>query len=66
MYEKMMGVKISVKGKPPPRGTSALILANHRTRLDWLFLMSYLARYSSIEEYRISLKAPLKKIPGAG
>ncbi|XP_005097905.1 lysocardiolipin acyltransferase 1 [Aplysia californica] len=66
LYELLMGMKIVIKGKPARRGNSALILSNHRTRLDWLFLMSYLCRFNSIEEYRISLKAPLKKFPGAG
>ncbi|KAH9496107.1 Lysocardiolipin acyltransferase 1 [Bulinus truncatus] len=66
LYELLMGVKIKVHGQPSPRGTSCLILSNHRTRLDWLFLMSYLCRFSAINEYRISLKASLKKFPGAG
>lgn len=66
MYELLMGVKIKIKGNPSRRGTSSLILSNHRTRLDWLFLMSYLCRFSAINEYRISLKASLKKFPGAG
>ncbi|KAI8784401.1 lysocardiolipin acyltransferase 1-like [Biomphalaria glabrata] len=66
MYELLIGVKIKVFGEPALRGTSSLILSNHRTRLDWLFLMSYLCRYSAINEYRISLKASLKKFPGAG
>ncbi|XP_059143317.1 lysocardiolipin acyltransferase 1-like [Physella acuta] len=66
MYEILMGVKIKIKGNPSLLGTSSLILSNHRTRLDWLFLMSYLCRYSAIDEYRISLKASLKKFPGAG
>ncbi|GFR87463.1 lysocardiolipin acyltransferase 1 [Elysia marginata] len=66
LYEMLMGVKIVVKGKPSLRGTSSLILENHRTRVDWLFLMSYLCRFSDIKEYRISLKYPLKKFPGAG
>ena len=66
LYEILMGVKIVVKGKPSLRGTSSLILENHRTRVDWLFLMSYLCRFSDIKEFRISLKHPLKKFPGAG
>ncbi|GFO48308.1 lysocardiolipin acyltransferase 1 [Plakobranchus ocellatus] len=66
LYEMLMGVKIVIKGRPSLQNTSSLILANHRTRLDWLFLMSYLCRLSDIKEYRISLKYSLKKFPGAG
>ncbi|BFZ07073.1 hypothetical protein BsWGS_10112 [Bradybaena similaris] len=66
MYELLMGVKIVVNGKPSRRSTSCLILANHRTRLDWFFLMSYVCRYGAIDQYRISLKESLKKVPGAG
>ncbi|CAG5116569.1 unnamed protein product [Candidula unifasciata] len=66
LYELLMGVKIVITGKPSRRGASCLILANHRTRLDWFFLMSYICRYSAIDQYRISLKESLKKVPGAG
>jgi len=66
LCEEMMGIRLVVTGQPSRPGTSCLILANHRTRLDWLFFMSYVFRYNDIDQYKISLKAPLKYVPGAG
>lgn len=59
-------MKIVIHGNPAPPLGSTLILCNHRTRLEWLFLMSYQLRCASLKDFRISLKAPLKKIPGPG
>ncbi|KAK7103701.1 lysocardiolipin acyltransferase 1-like [Littorina saxatilis] len=66
VYELFLGVKIVVHGQPAPPKHSVLILCNHRTRLDWLFLMSYELRCGTLSQYRISLKAQLKSIPGPG
>ena len=61
-----MGVKIVIHGNPAPPTHSVLILCNHRTRLDWLFLISYQLRCGTLSNYRISLKRALKNIPGPG
>ncbi|KAK7487002.1 hypothetical protein BaRGS_00021672 [Batillaria attramentaria] len=66
MYELLLGIKIVIHGHPGPTTDSTLILCNHRTRLDWLFLMAYQLRCGSLSHYRISLKASLKHIPGPG
>lgn len=66
MYELMLGVKIKVQGRPSKPTDSVLILMNHRTRLDWLFLMSYQLRCGSLRHYKISLKDQLKFVPGPG
>ncbi|XP_050406744.1 lysocardiolipin acyltransferase 1 [Patella vulgata] len=67
LYEVMIGIKIKVVGeKLLDTHQNLLLIMNHRTRLDWLFLMSYQIRHASLQQYVISLKALLKKIPGPG
>eukprot|EP00128_Syssomonas_multiformis_P013339 Colp12_sorted_trinity150504_noHs@28803 len=39
---------------------------NHRTRLDWLFLWSWILRFGRLGNEKIVLKEPLKNVPGAG
>ena len=68
VYEVIYGVKIKVTGdvsKMKPDACS-LILMNHRTRLDWLFVLSLQARYGSLRRFKISLKYPLRHVPGGG
>ncbi|XP_067682123.1 lysocardiolipin acyltransferase 1-like [Haliotis asinina] len=66
LYELMLGVKVKIQGRPSKPTDSVLILMNHRTRLDWLFLMSYQLRCGSLMHYKISLKDQLKFVPGPG
>nr|KAG5699730.1 hypothetical protein BaRGS_022128 [Batillaria attramentaria] len=66
LFELLLGIKIVIRGHPAPTTDSTLILCNHRTRLDWLFLMAYQLRCGSLSHYRISLKQSLKNIPGPG
>lgn len=66
MFELLLGVRIMIHGCPAPVTDSTLIVCNHRTRLDWLFLMAYQLRCGSLSHYRISLKHSLKHIPGPG
>lgn len=59
----MCGVKVLISGdhdmvKPP-----SLIIMNHRTRLDWLFLWCYLLRRGKLLNEKIVLKDAIKKIP---
>ena len=68
VYEVIYGVKIRVTGdvsKLSPDACS-LVLMNHRTRLDWLFVLSLQARYGSMRRFKISLKYPLRHVPGGG
>lgn len=43
-----------------------LIIMNHRTRFDWLFVFSYQIRCGSLRHFKISLKEILKNVPGPG
>nr|KAG5699729.1 hypothetical protein BaRGS_022127 [Batillaria attramentaria] len=66
LFELLLGIKIVIHGHPAPTTDSTLILCNHRTRLDWLFLMAYQLRCGSLSHYRISLKQSLKNLPVPG
>lgn len=45
---------------------SAIVMMNHRTRLDWLFYFCILYRLGALSNIKIILKKGLDKIPGAG
>lgn len=45
---------------------SAIIVMNHRTRLDWMFYFCVLYRTKTMGHIKIVLKQGLEKIPGAG
>ncbi|KAL5008608.1 hypothetical protein ScPMuIL_014189 [Solemya velum] len=68
LYENLYHVKVVITGHPIPshQDGSALIVMNHRTRMDWMFLFSYQVRYGSLSRYIISLKEILKQVPGGG
>jgi lysocardiolipin and lysophospholipid acyltransferase len=44
----------------------SLIILNHRTRLDWMFIWMLQNRFEILEQLKIVLKAQLKRIPGLG
>jgi lysocardiolipin and lysophospholipid acyltransferase len=58
MHEKKTNKKTQTK--------SAIVVMNHRTRLDWLFYFCILYRLDALSNIKIILKDGLKKIPGAG
>ena len=62
----MFGVKVKVTGEKPPVDDTALIIMNHRSRLDWMFYWCYLHRYGHLKHEKIILKDDLKNIPGPG
>ena len=68
--EKFCGIKIFLHESKSDRdkkfSKSAIILMNHRTRLDWLFYFCILYRYKALSKIKIILKDGLKKIPGPG
>ncbi|KAL4238498.1 Lysocardiolipin acyltransferase 1 [Mactra antiquata] len=66
IYEVIFQTKVSIYGDVPPNEAATLMIMNHRTRFDWLFLFSYQVRHASVRRYTISLKNMLKFIPGIG
>ncbi|CAI5450875.1 unnamed protein product [Caenorhabditis angaria] len=68
LLEYLMGVRVRVSGDEIEFGRPALIIMNHRTRLDWMYMWCALYQVNPwlITTNKISLKAQLKKLPGAG
>uniref|UniRef100_A0A8R1EB39 PlsC domain-containing protein n=2 Tax=Caenorhabditis japonica TaxID=281687 RepID=A0A8R1EB39_CAEJA len=68
LIEWVFGVKLRVTGDLIDRNEPAILLMNHRTRLDWLFSWNALYKMDPwlLTTEKISLKAPLRKIPGGG
>ncbi|XP_014669496.1 PREDICTED: lysocardiolipin acyltransferase 1-like [Priapulus caudatus] len=66
LMEVLAGIKIRISGDMFGQGESNLIIMNHHTRLDWMFLWMCLIRRSEVKQEKIILKSVLKLIPGAG
>ncbi|KAE9417422.1 hypothetical protein Angca_008543, partial [Angiostrongylus cantonensis] len=68
LVECFFNTKFHVTGDLILRDKPALIIMNHRTRLDWMFLWNALYKMDPLllTTEKISLKAELKRISGAG
>lgn len=66
LLELVFGVKVVITGDGFVPGERSVIIMNHRTRLDWMFLWCCLLRYSYLRLEKICLKAVLKAVPGFG
>lgn len=66
----MFGVKIYVSGDHISPHESAVLVMNHRTRVDWNFLWAamYQACMPNVACHRLKfiLKDPIRHIPGPG
>ncbi len=64
----MLGVKIIVTGDKPAEGENAIIIMNHRCRLDWMFFWTVMARSGelALKDEKIMMKNELKYLPGPG
>ncbi|CAB3396996.1 unnamed protein product [Caenorhabditis bovis] len=68
LMQYLFGAKVSVKGDMIDYTEPALIIMNHRTRLDWLFFWNALFKMDPwlCTTEKITLKGVLKYVPGAG
>ncbi|XP_045182485.1 lysocardiolipin acyltransferase 1-like [Mercenaria mercenaria] len=66
IYEVIFQTKVRIYGNVPSNEAANLMIMNHRTRFDWLYLFSYQVRHASLRRYAISLKNGLKFLPGIG
>ena len=73
LLEYLGGTRIIIHGDlPRGSGDNSLIISNHRTRIDWMYLWCYLLRadfdkdFDGLSSLKYVLKADLKKIPFAG
>jgi lysocardiolipin and lysophospholipid acyltransferase len=44
----------------------SLIILNHRTRMDWMYIWMLHSRYEILKQLKIVLKAQLKHVPFIG
>lgn len=66
LLERVGGVKIILTGDSLLPGDRVLILSNHRTRIDWMFLWCWAARLDLLSSYRVILKSSLRTFPWWG
>eukprot|EP00939_MAST-03C_sp_MAST-3C-sp1_P003055 g3055.t1 len=65
LVENLGAVSFECYGDASAKG-QCLVICNHRTRLDWMFLWSYFSRINALESLKIVLKAGLKSVPFIG
>lgn len=64
--EKIYNVKMAACGDPITRHEKTVVIMNHRTRLDWMYLFSFLYHSRVLNRQKITLKAAIKWIPVLG
>lgn len=62
--EFICGTQIIISGDTIPKGESVLVLSNHPSEADWLYVWSIADRYDSLEHVCLALKNTLQFIPG--
>ena len=60
------GVKVKVFGDSIDMTEGSIMIMNHRTRLDWLYIWDCLLRFGPLNKQKVVLKSELKNIPGPG
>ena len=69
LVERMLGVEMVFSGDHLDvmrKDRRVVIISNHRTHLDWMFLWSLFGRYRMLYYLRIVLKAGMRKAPLIG
>ncbi|CAF3059127.1 unnamed protein product [Rotaria socialis] len=67
LLEDLFNIKIVVTGDDLSNDKKrSLIILNHRTRLDWMFVWMLHSRYKILKQLKIVLKAQLKRVPFLG
>ena len=61
--ELVYGVKVTIAGDLSHLQSPCLIIVNHRTRFDWLFLWCYLLRKGNLSRMKIILSKKQKHLP---
>ncbi|CAF3924140.1 unnamed protein product, partial [Rotaria magnacalcarata] len=66
-HQDLFNIKIVVTGDDLTNDKKrSLIILNHRTRLDWMFVWMLHSRYKILKQLKIVLKAELKRVPFLG
>jgi len=64
--EYFWGIEVVFSGDAIPKRESAILISNHPTRLDWMFLWMFIYRLGALRMEKIILKASLKNVFGFG
>ena len=59
-------MKVRICGDGKRLDGPCLLIMNHRTRFDWMFLWCYLVRMGDLKKLKIVLKDSLKAVPVLG
>lgn len=63
LFEKINKVKVIFSGEKAPLEKNVLIIANHRTEVDWMYLWNLALRKGCLGYIRYVLKSSLMKLP---
>ncbi|MQM05666.1 hypothetical protein Taro_038483 [Colocasia esculenta] len=63
MFEKINNTKVVFSGETVPEKERVLIMANHRTEVDWMYLWCLAARKGRLGYVRYVLKSSLMRLP---
>lgn len=61
--ETIFGIRVRMFGDDHLDHRRCLLIMNHRTHLDWLFLWSVLGRHGDLNCWKAIMKSSLKKVP---
>ncbi|KAL6213539.1 hypothetical protein ACLB2K_012986 [Fragaria x ananassa] len=66
LFEKINGTKVIFSGETVPRGERILLISNHRTEVDWMYLWDLALRKGHQGFIKYILKSSLMKLPVFG
>lgn len=66
LFEKINKTKIVFSGETVPPGERVLLIANHRTEVDWMYLWDLALRKGCLGYIKYVLKSSLMKLPVFG
>lgn len=66
LFEKINGTKVVFSGDSVPPRERILIIANHKTEVDWMYLWDLALRKGSLGHIKYVLKSSLMKLPVFG
>lgn len=66
LFEKINGTKVVFYGDAVPAKERVLIIANHRTEVDWMYLWDLALRKGCLGSIKYILKSSLMKLPVFG
>ena len=66
LFEKINGTKVVFTGDTVPPKERTLLIANHKTEVDWMYLWDLALRKGSLGHIKYVLKSSLMKLPVFG